>query len=977
MEQNTFRSLIKYYLSCLDEEDAAGLQLKKDDEAKTYIYFSEGGKEVLFSDNLPKLEFSISDNRQKEFIEHRAPNPDNLVPLYYGFPIIEGKNGIFSPLFFTKVAAKYSKQNTLQILPQGKSLTVNRKHFVEKFSAEKTQQICEELQGKFGSFEDRLKAVAEHIGDKWDKRPVIFRANVNSSSNNLRYDLNFLLNNYDSTKETALKYFIDAEEKTTQKDSSQTIQSSILEIGLLNSQQEGAIAKGLTEPLSAVTGPPGTGKTQVVTALIASAVYNNETVLFASNNNMPVDGVYGRLGLSAGENGNWLMRLGRMKVDGGKTKTELCKETISSLLELVNTHDLSNISLDKDRKELDRKASEINNARASLKKAQRIQNQISKLHNEEKKIKQILPENWIEQFSDTDPVELDQAGLNKLRKHSVAGCWIWLRRKLFGVEQFTAKQNILLTKLCGDNKSLSEYEGWLLVDETWNKAIARARRTARYLQNHQSWVLRVQKRRRLEEKLTQHSSMADIIDLKNQKSKISKQLFENWWLNNIHGSEKDALEAFRSYFKDIDDFESGRHRRLEKSIRALKRFFPVWITTNQSAGATMPPQASLFDLVIIDEASQCNIPSIIPLLYRAKRAVIIGDPEQFRHITSLTNTEEQKIVEKLIVDEEIADEWSFRRRSAFDRAFASTNIVTFLNQHYRCHPEIIEFSNQNFYDGKLVEQVPLSQFQKLPIKKNGLIWHNIVGHLGKTDQGAWNPKERDKIIQMYNSWFKDGLFKNKEITYGIITPFRKQVSEIKQAIKKYSWYTSNQDRFTIGTAHTFQGSECDVLVFSPVVANGMAKYLANFAAQRDLTNVAITRAKKLLYIVGDLHACQTVSSDTPLHQLATYAERIQKQKSPPMNVAEEAMAKILDESKFSYLPQYEIGEYRLDFMFNSPSGERYDIEVDGNIHFTSENVQHDERRDAFVESKGLKIIRFTAQDVMNRPELIKERLMRT
>src|SRR5690606_1971402 len=147
-------------------------------------------------------------------------------------------------------------------------------------------------------------------------------------------------------------------------------------------------------------------------------------------------------------------------------------------------------------------------------------------------------------------------------------------------------------------------------------------------------------------------------DLKVQKSKLSQTLFEKWWLNNIRGYRKDAIEAFKNYFQDIDSYDAGRHKRLEKALNALKRFFPICITTNQSTSAVMPPQAALFDLVVIDEAGQCDIPSIIPLLYRAKRAVIIGDPHQFKHITSLKDDVENVIAQEAEI-EDIVDEWSF------------------------------------------------------------------------------------------------------------------------------------------------------------------------------------------------------------------------------------------------------------------------------------------------------------------------------
>ena len=465
--------------------------------------------------------------------------------------------------------------------------------------------------------------------------------------------------------------------------------------------------------------------------------------------------------------------------------------------------------------------------------------------------------------------------------------------------------------------------------------------------------------------------------LKSEKSTLSQKLFEKWWVSNIQNHSKEAFEAFQNYFKDIDDYDAGRHKRLEKSLNALKRFFPIWITTNQSASAIMPPQEALFDLVVIDEAGQCDIPSIIPLLYRAKRAVIIGDPHQFKHITSLRDEIEHSIASEAGI-EHIVDEWSFTRRSAFDRSYASANATTFLKQHYRCHPDIIEFSNLNFYNGELVEQVALSQFQnQLPIDEHGLIWHNTVGRAQKAKKGAWNPAEIEKTANLFNQWHEKGLFAHPELTYGVITPFRKQVEEMRKVLSGYGWYQASEARFTIGTAHSYQGSECDVLIYSPVVAEGMEDYLIKFAAeQSDLINVTVTRAKNLLYIVGDLHACQSASPDTPLYQLAEYAERIRKRQKHPLNAAETAMADILEELGLSYNPQYEFGQYQFDFLVNAPSGERYDVEVDGDIHLTAKMIKHDERRDAFAKGKGLKILRFAARDVINKPELIKARLER-
>lgn len=132
----------------------------------------------------------------------------------------------------------------------------------------------------------------------------------------------------------------------------------------------------------------------------------------------------------------------------------------------------------------------------------------------------------------------------------------------------------------------------------------------------------------------------------------------------------------------------------------------------------------------------------------------------------------------------------------------------------------------------------------------------------------------------------------------------------------------------------------------------------------------------LLYIVGDLHACQSVSPDTPLFKLAAYAENLRQRTLYPLNAAEQAMSDILDEVGLNYTPQYSLGKYRLDFLVNSSSGDQYDLEVDGDVHLSAEATRHDDIRDAYVQNKGLKILRFSARDVMHNSPIIKQYLER-
>ena len=973
MKEKNFKSLLKYYLSCIDAEEAANLQLRRDQENKSHIFLNDG-IETLFSQSKPELKTLITDEYQKRFIEKKSLSTETIIDLYYGFPIFSNKKDMLSPLFFMEVEATFSGGEVLSIFPKFNYLSVNRSHFLEKYGPEETRRICEKLESEFGSFEARMKAAEGYIAslkngsDQWLEKPILFRSNYHGSRRRLRYELSRLLKkNSPNNEETALKYFL---QNNKNADSSK-IDIPILEVQLLNDQQEKAVSQGLTEVLSAVKGPPGTGKTQVVTALLASAIYNKQTVLFASNNNMPIDGVYNRLGQNTGSLGNWLLRLGNLN------EKKKCHDKIEGLLKRADNRNLSSINLNSQRQEHTDLEYSINKYRTSLKKAIDLQGDISKLHNKEESIEQKLPENWIEQFAKKDPCSLDETILEQLEQHSHKGIWLWLRLNILGWKKYRKKQNTLLTELCGHEECLSEYKEWLLLDEKNESALNKSRQAVEYLWLHHKWTICIAKRRRLEEKLLKQFSFSDIFDLKKQKSKLSQDLFKYTWLYNISNRVKEATKAFEEYFLDIKTRGKGRYEPREELVNAVKHFFPIWFTTNQSINTIIPLKAGLFDLVVIDEAGLCDIPSIIPLLYRAKRAVIIGDPQQFKHITQLKDSLERTIAKKIGIHE-ITDKWSFTKYSAFDRGYVSAGATSFLKQHYRCHPDIIEFSNSNFYGDYIVNQVCLSKLQnQLPIEENGIIWHDTVGQAEKALKGAWNPKEVEETVALFDRWEQRELFTQSEITYGIVTPFRKQAEEMRKALSAKPWFKSVENRFTIDTAHSFQGSECNILVYSPVVARGIEGNLINFAARdKNMINVIATRAKNLFYIVGDFQYCQSKLPDTPLSQLANYAEEILRRQNHPLNCVEKKMAGYLDELEFSYKSQYKYKGYRLDFLANSPSGERYNIEVDGDNHNNRDAIQHDDGRDAYIQSKGIEVIRFAARDVRSKPELVKARLRR-
>lgn len=970
MKSALFKSLLRHYLSCMDAEEAMQLKLKRDHHGKSFVFLDAVGGEKLFSENLSSLHINPN-SEQQDFIKKRAVQDDALIDAFYGFPVCVDEKDFLLPFFFVEVGLGNHPEKGVTLIPKPETFAVNRAYFFREHGPEELERICEELEGEFGSFEARLKASKPHRPSWASTRldnPILFRSNYGGVRKATRYDLAQLTETDVMHQETALKHLLEGGGVSAPVAAGRSV--PILEMGTLNAQQEEAVSNGLTAPLSIVTGPPGTGKTQVVTSLLASAAWHGETVLFASNNNLPVDGVYERLGRHTGKAGNWLLRL------GNREKRRECRDVVEKLFSKARGGE--HADLEEKRREIETFDARIAEANASLAEARTLQRNITNLHERENELEKQLPKMWVGQCDEADPPVLDGELLKQFSRHSQKGIWLWLRQLFTSAERFVELHNKHLEALCEPHPELTAYDDCRVVDApSWDEAVPDARRKVDITRQHQKWAMLVAQRRRLEAQLLRHASSADVAELKEKKRALSAECFSALWQECVAGRIGEARHAFGAYMEEIAQFTQGRHKRIKDKFSELKPYFPIWITTNQSAGDMLPLKPALFDMVVIDEAGQCDVPSVLPLLHRAKRAVIIGDPKQFKHITQLRDDLETMIAKRAGVREHYED-WSFLGVSAFDRAYKSSLCRTFLAQHYRCHPDIIAFSNTTFYGGQLVEQTArLASANPLPIKERGLVWHSVTGTFEKAQTAGWNPAEVDAIRTIYTQWAQEGLFDDSHITYGVVTPFRKQAQEIRNALSACAWFGPVEDRFVIGTAHSFQGSECDVLVYSPVIAAEMPRYLVDFAAkQTELVNVSVTRAKQLFYITGDLEACQQLGEGNPLHQLAAHAHGIQKRRLNTPTLAEQKMADILSEMQLNYTEQYECDRYRLDFLVHSPAGARYDVEVDGDIHLSAENIEHDGRRDAFIKQQGLNIIRFAARDVMHKPDLIKARLTR-
>jgi superfamily I DNA and/or RNA helicase len=361
---------------------------------------------------------------------------------------------------------------------------------------------------------------------------------------------------------------------------------------------------------------------------------------------------------------------------------------------------------------------------------------------------------------------------------------------------------------------------------------------------------------------------------------------------------------------------------------------------------------ALFDFVIIDEASQNDIASILPLLFRAKHAIVIGDPNQLRHITHLKNHLLEKFAETFQLGSSLID-YHYIKRSAYDLSAKVFQQLTgrapfVLRNHYRCHQDIIQFSNYQFYDSKLF---PKSYIQKdISPLRPGISWRNVQGNY----KDHTNLNEVNSIVAFIEELQRNGL--SESISIGIITPFRNQKNLLIKLLSQKRLISGKlNDRIQASTVHSFQGDERDIIIYSPVISSGINERTQEWLDKStDLLNVAITRARNALVIFGDVNYCMQT---TGIHKkFLKYCLSVEESNLQPdfESRSEQVFYDALKSAGLNFEYQVPIGRYRADFILKQED-KFLCIELDGEQHNQAKSYDHS--RDRYFEELGYTVLR--------------------
>jgi len=398
-----------------------------------------------------------------------------------------------------------------------------------------------------------------------------------------------------------------------------------------------------------------------------------------------------------------------------------------------------------------------------------------------------------------------------------------------------------------------------------------------------------------------------------------------------------------------------------EDARAVLRHRPIWAVSTLSVPARIPLVPALFDYVIFDEASQSDIASALPLLARASKAVVVGDPMQLNFVRPLGTAAEHALMDAAGLPKAGRSTFAQSINSLFD--FCERLPVAnrmFLADQFRSAPAIVDYLNADFYKDRLIDRKSEEHFKPPNGYRPGLAWEDVSGNATRRDGGTVNTAEAEGIAVLLKRFAADASFSG---SVGVISPFNAQVAEI-QKIAHSRLSESERERLSlrIATVDKFQGGEADVIIFSLVLTPTAPLSTRTFLQkERRRLNVAVSRAKALCIIVGDL----SYAKSCRVRHIEFLAERASRPWSPPKpnlfdSSWERRLYTAMQARGLQPFPQYPVGRRYLDFALD-PDGIMLDVEVDGRRWHTDASGNRktaDVLRDREMTARGWKVLRF-------------------
>lgn len=541
-----------------------------------------------------------------------------------------------------------------------------------------------------------------------------------------------------------------------------------------NQSQYDAVRNAIENQISVIQGPPGTGKTQTILNIIANLIVKGKSVLVVSNNNSATQNVLEKLSKKKYGMDFLVASLGSVANKDAFINNQNGKyPDLSSWSSTSDSSDSLHV---------------INEIIDKLKKVYFLKETMAKL--KEQRYDVDLESKHFDEFADETAAYYRTVNIrDNLTSKKIMRLWHELQERAD-----RSKKLSLWFKL----KSIFLYgiANWDFYKQDISKIIA-------VLQG----MYYTQSLKEIDQQLETCEK-----DLSENKGDYEKLL------------EEKSLEYLKATIEQRFSWKGPRltftKDDLFKNPGLLLQEYPISLSTTFSARNSLNVREKLYDYVIMDEASQVDLATGALALSCAKNAVIVGDLKQ---LPNVIKADVRKKAERIMAKYNVSEAYDFAHNSFLQSVVSALPDVpsVLLKEHYRCHPQIISFCNQKFYNGELLIMTEDDNLGKalMAIK-------TVVGNHAR---GNYNQRQIDVI--------KDEVLPTLDVPkdeIGIITPYNDQVDAIRRQIPGID----------VATVHKFQGREKDVIILSTV-----DNQIKDFTDDPYLLNVAVSRAKKRLIVV--------------------------------------------------------------------------------------------------------------------------------
>lgn len=441
-------------------------------------------------------------------------------------------------------------------------------------------------------------------------------------------------------------------------------------------------------------------------------------------------------------------------------------------------------------------------------------------------------------------------------------------------------------------------------------------------------------------------------------------------VGRLGGTQKADLTQYaqlvQKFGKGTSKYAAKMKADMRDAMDRCRPAVPVWIMPLYRIAQSLQVDADIFDVVIVDEASQAGLEATF-LQYLAPKMVVIGDDKQVSpSAVGINRAQLHQLANQYLFDDRYKASWSDPQRSLFDEARMRFGDLITLVEHHRCVPDIIGFSNRIAYEPDNIRLVPVRQTGTATLDPIKPVFVENGSYTNKV-----NRAEGDAIVEQVEKCLVDERYDG--MTFGIISLTGEQQAKVieKKLMDRVDPREWRARELRCGIPPDFQGSERDVMFLSLVAAREEGKRLypltRNEYVQR--FNVAASRAKDQMWVFHSLKLDELTNNDDMRWQLLDYCYGVASRRErdgegqldgpvpedrlvePFDSLFEQRVHNRIFDRGYTVIPQYPVHGYQIDLVVVGARG-KLAVECDGDRWHGPADYQADMARQRDLQRCG-------------------------